>query len=101
DTKDTEFASLGVFVPFVSFVFDRPCESAALVYEPPSANVSVQGLRGWASVPRMPSSKSIFNVRKRSSGLVNRISRTRLGPLYCDVNSTFGVSGSPRSHDGG
>ena len=47
-------------------------------YDPPSENVSVHGLSGWPSVPRIPSSSSTFSVRKRSSGFVNFSSSTRL-----------------------
>src|SRR5262249_44831518 len=52
------------------------------IHDPPVSKVNIHGLSGWPSVPRMPSSSSIFSVRNRSSGLVNLISSTRLKPAY-------------------
>src|SRR6267378_1546806 len=49
-------------------------ETAVAFYAPPVSNVSVQGLSGCWSVPRIPSTNSTFNVRKRSSGFVKRTS---------------------------
>ena len=47
-------------------------------YDPPSVKLSVHGLSGCWSVPRMSLPSSIFNVRKRSSGLANVMTSSRL-----------------------
>ena len=69
------------FVRFVLRVFCllRIDKRVAPVSSPPVVNVSVTGVSGWLStLLRMPSSRSTFTVRKRSSGAASLISSARL-----------------------